>query len=93
MNIKTIFKELSVLHKSISFKQRLWYNFRWQLSTPTLAIFSSITVALLTSWQTNTLFILRWPTWEEWIGAAVANFIGANIFIYVDKLIFKPKKA
>lgn len=27
-----------------------------------------------------------------WVAAAVANFIGALVFFWVDKLIFKPRK-
>jgi len=83
MNITFWWKRLVEVHKSISLKQRILYNLRWQGSTPTLAIFSSLTVAVLTRSS------LGWPTWEEWAGAVVANFIGANMFIYIDKLIFK----
>lgn len=83
MNITFWWKRLVEIHKSISLKQRVLYNLRWQLSTPTLAIFSSLTVAYLTHTP------LGWPTGPEWAGAVVANFIGANMFIYIDKLIFK----
>ncbi len=59
------------------------YNIRWQLSTPTLAIFSALTVSYMTNAP------LAWPTIPQWCGAIVANLIGANIFIWVDRLIFK----
>jgi putative flippase GtrA len=60
---------------------------RWQLSTPTLAVFSALTVAYLRHVP------LQWPTWEEWVGAAVANVIGSLIFFWVDRWIFNRKKS
>ena len=62
--------------------QLLIYMFRWQLSTPTLAVFSAGTIAFLTKKP------LKWPTKYEWAGAFVANVIGSLIFFGVDKLIF-----
>ena len=50
------------------------YIFRWQLSTPILAIVISL-----------------FPVKNEWLSATIANFIGALIFFWIDKIIFKPK--
>lgn len=60
------------------------YLIRWQLSTPTLAIFSALTVSKLTGDK------LRWANKYEWAGAVVANLIGGIVFYWFDKiLIFK----
>jgi len=64
-------------------KRYFLYLLRWQLSTPTLAIFSAGTVAYLTKTP------LRWPTGPEWAGAVVANLIGGAGFYFVDRIIFK----
>jgi len=64
-------------------KQYLLYLARWQLSTPTLAIFSAGTVAYLTRSP------LRWPTVPEWYGAIAANLVGGAGFYFVDRMIFK----
>lgn len=52
------------------------YLARWQLSTPTLAIFSALTVSFLTSQP------LRWASPAEWWGAVVANLIGGMGFFF-----------
>lgn len=62
--------------------QYFLYILRWQLSTPTLAIFSALTIARLTKQP------LKWANKYEWAGAAVANLIGAIFFFWVDKFIF-----
>jgi hypothetical protein len=62
--------------------QLLLYMVRWQLSTPTLAIFSAGTIAYLTKKP------IEWPTRYEWAGAFVANVVGSLIFYWVDKIIF-----
>jgi len=60
------------------------YLLRWQFSTPTLAIFSAVTVAKLSNQK------LKWATKYEWSGAVVANLVGGFIFYWIDKiLIFK----
>jgi hypothetical protein len=58
------------------FKQYLLYLFRWQLSTPILAI-------VLSFFNTQE---------TQWIPSIVANLIGGLIFFWVDKWIFKDKK-
>jgi hypothetical protein len=46
-------------------------------------------------WQLSTLVlapVMAWLAgWNPWIVAAIANLIGANIFIYVDEIIFNKK--
>jgi len=56
--------------------QFLLYMIRWQLSTPTLAIFSAGTIAYLTRQK------IKWPTKYEWAGAFVANLIGSIGFFF-----------
>jgi len=56
-------------------KRFLLYALRWQLSTPTLAI--------ITFWLSD--------RYGFWISAAIANLVGAAIFFWVDRWIFKPK--
>jgi hypothetical protein len=63
--------------------QLICYMGRWQLSTPTLAVFSAGTIAYLTGQA------LQWPTAPEWWGAVVANVVGSLIFFQVDRIIFK----
>lgn len=53
-------------------KRFLLYAFRWQLSTPILALFT----ALLANQG-------------QLVGAFVANLVGAGIFFWIDKWIFK----
>lgn len=59
----------------------LLYAFRWQLSTvilaPSVAYFKHSPSI--------------WGTKEDWIAAIVANLIGACIFFWVDRFIFKSK--
>jgi hypothetical protein len=54
-------------------KRFLLYALRWQLSTPTLAI--------ITFWLSD--------RYGFWISAAIANLVGAAIFFWVDRWIFK----
>lgn len=56
-------------------KKLLLYIGRWQLSTPILAI---VIWLLVEAGVTN-----------SWISASIANLIGALIFFWVDRLIFK----
>jgi hypothetical protein len=57
------------------------YLIRWQLSTPILAPI----VAYFK--HSEAIFGTR----EDWIAATVANLIGACIFFWVDRFIFKSK--
>lgn len=64
-------------------KKYALYLVRWQLSTPTLAVFSSLTVSYITGEP------LRWASGPEWAGAMVANLIGGAGFYFIDRMIFK----
>lgn len=57
------------------------YLIRWQMSTPILAP----TVAFFK--HSPNMF----GTMEDWYAATIANFIGAFIFFWVDRFIFKSK--
>lgn len=57
------------------------YVIRWQLSTPILAP----VVAIFK--HSSSMF----GTKEDWIAATIANLIGACIFFWVDRFIFKSK--
>jgi len=59
------------------------YAIRWQGSSPTLAIFSAGTIAYFTKQK------IKWPNRYEWAGAVFANFVGSNIFFWIDRIIFK----
>lgn len=60
---------------NIQLRTFLLYAFRWQLSTPILA--------LVCGFMNDTK--------TEWASAAVANLVGSCIMYPVDKLIFKNK--
>ena len=60
-------------------KQYLLYLFRWQLSTPILAIVLS--------------FFTKENNTPQWGATIIANLIGGLIFFWVDKFIFKEKKS
>ena len=53
------------------FKRFILYLFRWQLSTPILAL------------------VLHFLNTSEILETIIANFIGAIIFYFADKKIFK----
>ena len=59
-------------------KKLLLYAFRWQLSSPILAVVMAI--------------VKGTPNWfgtaEEWKAAAIANLVGSLIFFWVDRFIF-----
>ena len=57
------------------------YAFRWQLSTPILAPVLILTVGMFSENETTNF----------WIATALANFIGASIFFWVDRIIFKAR--
>lgn len=57
------------------------YLIRWQLSTPILA-------PIVAYFKHSTS---AFGTLEDWYAAAVANLIGACIFFWVDRFIFKSK--
>ena len=57
-------------------KKYLLYLFRWQLSTPILAIVPHI---------------LSRSAEIDWISASVSNLVGGLIFFWVDRWIFKDK--
>lgn len=57
-------------------KKYLLYLFRWQLSTPILAIVPRI--------------LSRSPK-IDWKSAIVSNLIGGLIFFWIDRWIFKDK--
>jgi len=57
------------------------YLIRWQLSTPILA-------PLVAYFKHSSS---HFGTTEDWYAAAVANLIGACIFFWVDRFIFKSK--
>lgn len=57
------------------------YLIRWQLSTPTLAIFSAGLIAWLTGNK------ISWPNKKEWAGAEFANLIGGLAFYWFDKIL------
>lgn len=57
------------------------YLIRWQLSTPILA-----PVVAYVKHSPN-----MFGTMEDWYAAALANLIGACIFFWVDRFIFKSK--
>ena len=59
-------------------KRYLKYNVRWQLG-------------FIVCYPTMWLFTdaLGWPLWASIIGF---QFVGANIFYHVDRLIFKKKQ-
>ena len=63
--------------------QFLFYFFRWQCSTPTLAV---ISVAYL-AWRRKEK--MKWPSKDEWVAAILANAVGSILFFVVDKCIFK----
>ena len=58
-------------------KQYLLYLFRWQLSTPILAV-------VLSFFTTQNEI--------QWVPTIIANLIGGLIFFWVDKWIFNNKK-
>ena len=63
-------------------KRFAFYSLRWQLSTPILApvlIYSNS-------------FLGFAPNTNFWIATFIANFIGACIFFWVDRLIFRATK-
>ena len=62
-------------------KKFLFYCLRWQLSTPILAPVLIFGEGLFSA-DTTTNF---------WIATMIANLIGACIFFWVDKLIFRTK--
>lgn len=55
------------------------YHFRWQLSTPILA-------------GANIILFKKFRIDNFIVGAIIANLVGASIFYYVDKFIFKSLK-
>ncbi len=55
------------------------YHLRWQLST---VIFAPIIAYFKHSPK-------LWGTREDWVAVIVANLIGASIFFWVDKFIFR----
>ena len=57
-------------------KQYVYYLFRWQLSTPILAL---------------CLYLLS--DLDKIQATIIANLIGGLIFFWVDRLIFKERKA
>jgi len=57
------------------------YHCRWQLSTPILA---GVLILLAGKFSAN-------PTTDFVIVTIIANAIGASIFFWVDRWIFKPK--
>lgn len=57
------------------------YLLRWQLSTPTLAIFSVATISHLSKKP------IQWANKYEWTGATIANLIGGLGFYWIDKLV------
>jgi hypothetical protein len=63
------------------YKKLLLYVFRWQLSSPILAVVMAI--------------VKGTPNWfgtaEEWKAAAIANLVGSLIFFWVDRFIFTSK--
>ena len=72
--------------------ERISYNLRWQLSTPTLAVVVALWRGFMLWLFYGHTFALAWPDWIDWTGAAMANLVGANIFIYVDRIIFKKNE-
>lgn len=58
------------------------YAIRWQCSSPTLAIFSAGTIAFFSKKK------IKWPNRYEWAGAVFANFVGSNLFFWIDRIIF-----
>jgi hypothetical protein len=65
----------------------LLYLARWQASSLVLAPVIAITNALFTpnvDWNTVAWF----GTLTSWIGAIAANFLGGNLFYWVDRFIF-----
>ena len=66
---------------SIMLKRFALYALRWQLSTPILAPVIIYCNGVFST-NANTNF---------WIATFIANFIGACIFFWVDKFIFRPK--
>ena len=58
-----------------------FYALRWQLSTPILA---PVIIYCNGVFSANASI-------NFWIATVLANFIGASIFFWVDKIIFKPK--
>lgn len=59
-------------------KKFILYSIRWQLSTPIL-------------WGVLSLFPLIGIT-DSLVNTIIANLIGASIFFFIDKKIFKEKK-
>jgi hypothetical protein len=59
-------------------KKFILYAIRWQLSTPIL-------------WGVLSLFPLLGIT-DSLVNTIIANLIGASIFFFIDKKIFKEKK-
>lgn len=57
-------------------KRFLLYLLRWQLSTPILAA----------------VVIAYFAYLGEWWAAGIANLVGAIIFFWVDKWIFREKR-
>lgn len=62
-------------------RKYLLYLVRWQCSTPVLAP--------VIAWFKHSSN--PFGTAEDWIGSAVANFIGGLIFFWVDRYIFALK--
>lgn len=63
------------------------YLLRWQASSLVLAPVIAITNALFTpnvDWNTVAWF----GTLTSWVGAIAANFLGGNLFYWVDRFIF-----
>jgi len=64
-------------------KKQTLYSIRWQLSTPILAIVPTVMANM--GW-------LHFGSMNFWIAAFVSNFIGAFIFYWVDKWIFRKEQ-
>jgi hypothetical protein len=76
---KIIYIKEDVIMNKFMVQQTL-YAVRWQLSTPLLAIVPIIMVHF---------GLLHYGEWNFWVAAFVANLIGAFIFYWIDKWIFK----
>jgi hypothetical protein len=70
-------------------KKFVIYLFRWQLSTPILVPVIMYSCAYLAS---NPYLDLG-ESLNYWIAVIVANFVGAFIFFWIDKFIFKTQYA
>ncbi|MDR3232454.1 MAG: hypothetical protein LBT46_02085 [Planctomycetaceae bacterium] len=55
------------------YKKYVFYLFRWQLSTPILAV----------------VLIALHRYFNDWVITVIANFIGGLIFFWVDRIIFR----